>query len=99
MPLVVFLEKVIGLNDAPESHEFPLIHTDFAEKRDDDAVADRVMHRAVEDVHLLIAAPSGAVIKDRVGGFAFEIRIAGIYFSEVSQQRHQDAAALINPVA
>lgn len=95
---MLFLKDIVGFKDFPKSHKLPPVDAKFAKERDDDFLADRIVHRAVENIHLLITASSGTVVKDRIRRLAFKVGVTGIYFSEVGEKREKPTAALINPV-
>ena len=59
---------------------------------------DGVKHRPVKRIQSLIAASAGTGVENRIGGFAREIRVTRVNYTEISQKRNYAPAALINSV-
>ena len=94
-----FVVDVVGVDDGEEAEISPLVDVEFVEERYGVAGLYGVKERLIGSVEFLIAAAAGSGVVDDVGGFAVEIRVAGIDSAEVGEQRYQTAIALVDAVA
>lgn len=71
---------------------------EFVKKRNRVSCFDRIEHRLIERIQLLVAAPARAGVENRIAGFALRVGIALIDLAEIGQERNQTPAALVNSV-